>query len=746
MGIRAKLILPILLGSLLFMLMLHFIWFKGYVDQARENFVEQQRHILLALGSGLVGEMLASDLASVYATLDQQMQNNQDNWRFLTLRDGQDKRIYPLDAAEYIPNQYWLTIEHAVNYRGQTIAKLELVVDWKPLYEDSVAYQRQLQILVLAVFVLITLGAIFWQNKWIRRPVVELEQAADSLSRGDFSTRLPSASNDELGHLTRAFESMRDELKSSRYELEARVTERTKKLNDEIAERKRQQEKIAEAAIKENILSSLLRLGQQNMSLEPYLYRAIELLTENLHWLGVKPEAAIFLTEGSGPDEEERLGLIAASDDFPEENRQMCAKIPFGTCLCGRAAQEGRTIAASVDDPRHEYHHINKTNHQHYCVPIKNDTGTQGLLLLHLPPEHEPVEDELAFFEQVTDALSITITNMRAQIGLIAAKQEAEHANNAKSEFLARMSHELRTPMNAILGFGQLLQMDDKDLNDEHKEKITFIMEAGQHLLRLINEVLDIAKVDAGEMELSMQPVSISDTLDSALLLVRPLAEKRHVTIQSFPVPCSCYVRADTQRLKQVLVNLLSNAVKYNRDGGSIRIECSGPVKSDDHSLSDVIRITVTDTGIGIREEDMPKIFEPFQRVSFSGEYIEGTGVGLTITKKMIELMGGSIGFSSEYDKGSSFWFELPSTEQKPEQLGMDLKPSLASHSKQQAKTILYVEDHATNLLLVQQILSTRTPHDMLSTVNAAQAIEIPREQQPDIGFPRHIILLLTGH
>lgn len=231
------------------------------------------------------------------------------------------------------------------------------------------------------------------------------------------------------------------------------------------------------------------------------------------------------------------------------------------------------------------------------------------------------------------------------------AVEEAEKANLAKSEFLSQMSHELRTPMNAILGFAQMMELDIDDLNETQCENVNEILTAGRHLLGLINEVLDLARIESGKLEISMEVVLLSDVLAQSIMLVTSQADMRNITLINTLSEEGYTIYADYTRLKQVLINLLTNAVKYNREDGAILLD--GGITDEG-----VLRINVKDTGCGLKEEEIDKLFSPFERLN-AVENVEGTGIGLTITKHLIELMGGHIGVESVVDHGSNFWIEI---------------------------------------------------------------------------------------
>jgi PAS domain S-box-containing protein len=234
---------------------------------------------------------------------------------------------------------------------------------------------------------------------------------------------------------------------------------------------------------------------------------------------------------------------------------------------------------------------------------------------------------------------------------LVLARDAAERANHAKSDFLSRMSHELRTPMNAVLGFGQLLASDPAHpLPPEQSENVQEILNAGRHLLALINEMLDLSRIESGRIELSPEPIELSMLVEECLALIRPLAAKRNISASAGSG--GGIVRADRLRLRQVLLNLLSNAVKYNRDAGSVHVTC--------RSATGRIRVAVRDSGRGIATDALPRLFQPFERLESAYDGIEGTGIGLALCKKLTEAMGGNIGVDSVAGEGSTFWVEFP--------------------------------------------------------------------------------------
>ena len=271
--------------------------------------------------------------------------------------------------------------------------------------------------------------------------------------------------------------------------------------------------------------------------------------------------------------------------------------------------------------------------------------GTYRWLLSVVRPEYEDInapQSSLAYILDISDR--------------VAAEEAAHRANQAKSEFLSRMSHELRTPLNAILGFAQLMELEAGD--NAHREGVQQILQAGRHLLDLINEVLDISKIEAGQLALTLEPVDVSHVAGETLTLVLPLAAARNLTISSEGASNAREARvlADGQRLKQVLLNLLGNAVKYNSEGG--RIGLSWEVTATNH-----VRINVSDSGPGISTEKLNRLFNPFDRLDMEGSAIEGTGLGLALSKRLVELMGGTIGVVSAPGAGSTFWVELSRAE-----------------------------------------------------------------------------------
>ena len=320
---------------------------------------------------------------------------------------------------------------------------------------------------------------------------------------------------------------------------------------------------------------------------------------------------------------------------------------------------------------------------------------------------------------------------------LMEAKQAAEKANRAKSEFLSRMSHELRTPLNAILGFGKLLDLGIDTSRSTEKQYLRHIMNSSHHLLSLINEVLDLARIDSGKFELKLEQISVAEILDECLILAQPLANTYNITVSIDRSGDKLFVWSDHKYLKQIILNLISNAIKYNRKGGSVTVAYR-------KTIDGRIRLSVTDTGAGIPKEKWEQLFHPFSRLGAENSQIEGTGIGLVISKNLVEAMNGSIGFESTIEVGSEFWIELPQAFEQIAQLHLSEEKqieAIAGIATRKAK-ILYIEDNLFNQELMKECMSLLFPDIQLFMETTAELglvtaeKELPQLILMDINLP----------
>jgi PAS domain S-box-containing protein len=318
----------------------------------------------------------------------------------------------------------------------------------------------------------------------------------------------------------------------------------------------------------------------------------------------------------------------------------------------------------------------------------------------------------------------------QADAALRQARDEAERASRAKSEFLSAMSHELRTPMNAILGFAQLLDSDPvQPLPDHQRAHVRQILRAGAHLLDLINDVLDLARVEAGKQPIVIEPVPLQPLVDECLALMRPAARRDGLHLQADGVLEGVGVAADRMRLKQVLLNLLSNAIKYNRPGGLVRVHGA--------SADGGFRLAVSDTGPGLAPDQRERLFTDFERLGAEDGPVEGAGIGLALSRRMVDLMHGRIGVDSEPGQGSTFWIWLPHTEVSPAPTVPPPAVAVPDGARLAAPvgqcTVLYVEDNPVNVLLMEAMLQREPGVRLLTAQLPEEGIELAREQTPDL-------------
>jgi signal transduction histidine kinase/ActR/RegA family two-component response regulator len=420
-------------------------------------------------------------------------------------------------------------------------------------------------------------------------------------------------------------------------------------------------------------------------------------------------DRGLFEVFPDNPDDPEATGVgnLRASLDRVVQSR-VADTMPIQKYDIRRPADEGGGFEVRYWSPRNS--------------PVLGDSGELSYII-------HRVEDVTDFvhLEQLEERQKVVNSEMQVDLlkqarELADANQRLRRADEAKSEFLSRMSHELRTPLNAVLGFGQLLQMDA--LTEPQMENVAQILRSGHHLLGLINEVLDIAAIETGRVTLSVEPVELDEVIREAVTLIGIKASEMNVALVVENDP-SCWVAGDRQRILQVLLNLFSNAVKYNREGGSVRAK----VACDE----DVSSIEVEDTGPGIPEEHLDRLFQPFDRLGMEATSVEGVGLGLSLSKVLLEAMGGSISVRSVVGKGTMFRVEVPTTSPPADDYAPHTVPEEHQTTIPLQGRVLYIEDNASNVRLVRRIVERRPGVELLTAAQGSIGLELAQHHDPGL-------------
>lgn len=666
-GIRNSILLPVVLVFVSFASIINFYWTPNIIEKQTNELVNRETDVLRALAPTLTKIILNNDIAELYESLDYQIEHDEHGWVQLVVRTPSGKQLYPLEHKSSLQGEYLYKIKFPLIWEDANVATILMTFDMEEEINNIKSDMLSLNLIILFIVSIISAGSLLWQEKSLRNPLYQLKQAATELANGNFNVALNKReSSGEIGELTQAFNNMRDNLLDTHYKLG-------------LTAKRAMESEIRQRSILENISDAIITVNEYG------------------------------IIESFNPGAEKMFGY--SYDEI------------IGDTLDPIIPKELQNKHRVMMDKQQKSDNKEKFIHNIVTYGQRKD---KSVFPINIAINEINIDNKKIFTSIVRD-----ITEEKAsKDALIAAKEEAERASDAKSDFLSRMSHELRTPMNAILGFTQVLELNDNEhLHAEDKLHIKEISKAGNHLLELVNEVLDLSKIESGKLDLSMEPVSIQDVLEDCNILMRSIASEHNITLTCIDSPCqNKYVMADRTRMKQVILNLLSNAIKYNKPGGSVIISC-------EQQDEDYIRLSVKDTGPGISEEHQKEMFRPFNRLWAKNSTIEGVGIGLVITKSFVEKMDGHIGLESIPGTGSTFWFELKQavTPQDIEEPDNITRLHQYNVNKKNLHTILYIEDNPANLRLVSTILKNENGIYMLTAHEPHLGLEIARSHKPEL-------------
>ncbi|HEY8095488.1 MAG TPA: ATP-binding protein [Methylobacter sp.] len=563
--------------------------------------------------------------------------------------------------------------------RWGMVVKMDTTEAFAPLYR-----LQKLSLVALA-FLLLGSGLVaLLLGRTLVAPIRQLIIATKQIAGGDLNHRAPLVGCDEFRQLAVSFNTMTEQLQFHYADLERQIEQRT-------ADIRQAMEQLNDAQHIAQIGSWELDLSNNQLIWSDEIYQLFEIDKDQF-----------------GATYEAFLNAI-----HPEDRD---------------AVNEAYSRSLQIQEPYEISHRLLMPNGRikyvtERCASYFDSEGNPIRSVGTVQDITELKQAELAL-KQLNEELEHRV-QQRTEL-LVNAKEEADRANSAKSEFLSRMSHELRTPMNAIMGFAQLLESDQEaPLTPDQTDNVSEILHAGRHLLELINEVLDLARIETGRIELSMEPVEVPSLINECVALLQPLTFGHQIELK-LDMDSVSTVQADRLRLRQILLNLLSNAIKYNREKGSVRISCRP-------ATEDRIRIAVHDSGRGIAADALSRLFKPFERIESAYDGIEGAGIGLALSKRLVEAMDGSIGVESAVGVGSTFWVELPPAEAKVYLLSGSNADEAMHSTYVTAHTVLYIEDNPANLRLVQKIISTHTSLLLLDARTAEQGLELAKAHHPDL-------------